>query len=66
MNTISHGGTSAAMFNNTRVDLARPQPVRYTSVERGACFEKLSQFKQAVADWAVGAGFNVLTKKSDK
>jgi hypothetical protein len=35
MNTISDGGTSAAMFQNTRVDLARPQPVQYTRVEGG-------------------------------
>jgi len=32
----------------------------------GVHSEELSQFKKAVADWAVGAGFSVMTKKSDK
>jgi hypothetical protein len=40
MNMISNGGTSADIFNNTRVELARSQPVQYTSVERGAALKK--------------------------
>ena len=52
--------------SSSRVDLARPPPVQYSTIQKDLHFEELSQFKKAVADWAVGAGFNVMTKKSDK
>jgi hypothetical protein len=66
MNMISNAGATADMFNNSRVDLGRSQPVQHTSAERGAFSAEISQFKRAVADWAVGAGFSVLTKKGGK
>jgi len=46
MNTISN-------INKTRVGRARSQPVQYTSAERGACLEKISQLKQAIIEGAV-------------
>jgi hypothetical protein len=51
---------------NSRVNLSHPQPIRYTTIEKDTRFETLQQFKQAVADWAVGAGFNVFAQKCDK
>jgi len=52
--------------SSPRVDLARPLPVQHSTIEKDLHSEELSQFKKAVADWAVGAGFNVMMKKSDK
>jgi hypothetical protein len=58
-----HGLTILQLFPS---GLANHPPVQYSAIAQDYRCEELSQFKEEVVDWAVGAGFNVMAMKSDK